>query len=127
MDWKKVTPELKALLETSMSSLDCEKRAMFGAPTYFKNNNMFAGIHGNTISMRLSDKDRQEILAKYKDVKPFEPMEGRLMKEYIALPASLYNNKAVLQEWLNRSFLYASSLPPKERKSHATRKKHATN
>ena len=118
MGWKKVTPELKALLETNVLSFDCEKRTMFGTPTYFKNNNnMFAGIHEDIIIIRLPNKDIQEIMAKYKDVKPFEPMKGRIMKEYLALPASLYNNTA-LQELLTRSFLYASSLPPKERKSH---------
>lgn len=123
MEWKKITPELKALLEASMSSFDCEKRAMFGALTYFKNNNMFAGIHGDTIIIRLPDKDRQEILAKYKDAKPFEPMKGHFMKEYVALPESLYKNKTVLQEWLNRSFLHASSLPAKERKGRGAGKK----
>ncbi len=123
MEWKKVTPELKTRLETSMLPFDCEKRAMFGAPTYFKNNNMFAGIHRNTIIIRLPDQDRKELLAKYGDVKPFEPMKGRFMKEYIALPESLYNNKDVLREWLNRSFHYASSLSPKEQKSRATGEK----
>jgi TfoX/Sxy family transcriptional regulator of competence genes len=122
MEWKKVTPELKALLETSMSSFDCEKRAMFGAPTFFKNGNMFAGIHGDTIIIRLSEKDRREIVSKYKDASPFEPMKGRFMKEYISLPASIYNNKNTLRDWLNRSYKYASSLPLKERKNRSTKK-----
>jgi TfoX/Sxy family transcriptional regulator of competence genes len=126
MEWKQVTPELKTLLETGMLPFDCEKRAMFGAPTYFRNNNMFAGIHGDTIIIRLPDEDRKEILAKYRDARPFEPMKGHFMKEYIALPESFYNNKHILREWLNRAFNYASSLPPKERKSRTAVQKRTT-
>jgi TfoX/Sxy family transcriptional regulator of competence genes len=121
MEWKKVPPELRALLEANMSSFDCEKRAMFGAPTYFKNGNMFAGIHGDTIIIRLPDKEQKEIMAINKNARPFEPMKGRIMKEYIALPESIYNNGDLLQDWLNRSYRYAASLPPKKRKSSTTR------
>ena len=38
------------------------------------------------------------------------------MKEYIALPESVYGDAEVLREWLNRSYRYALSLKPKERK-----------
>ena len=116
MEWKKISPELRALLEVNMESFKCEKRAMFGAPTYFINNNMFAGIHGDTIIIRLSEGDREKILTAYKNARPFEPVKGRFMKEYIALPESVYNDKRALQEWLRRSFIYASSLPAKARK-----------
>lgn len=122
MEWQKITPELKALLETNMQLFDCEKRAMFGAPTYFKNGNMFTGIHGDTIIIRLSTKDQKELLAAHQSARPFEPVPGRFMKEYIALPESIFKNKAVLREWLKRSFQYASSLAPKEPKKRPAKK-----
>jgi TfoX/Sxy family transcriptional regulator of competence genes len=122
MEWKKIDPELKKLLEDTMQSFHCEKRMMFGAPTYFINNNMFVGIHENKIIIRLSEKDRGEIIAGDKRAKPFEPMPGRVMKEYIALPESIYNDRNKLVEWLTRSYGYTSALPAKERKRN-TRKK----
>ncbi len=117
MEWEKVSPELRELLEKSMLPFDSQKKFMFGAPTYFFNGNMFAGIHQDTIIIRLSEKDRKETLAKYDEAAPFEPMAGRIMKEYIALPESVYGDADVLREWLNRSYRYALSLKPKMSKS----------
>lgn len=42
MTWKKVSPELCALLEKVLMSYDCRNKPMFGCPAYFVNNNMFA-------------------------------------------------------------------------------------
>jgi TfoX/Sxy family transcriptional regulator of competence genes len=117
MEWKKVTPELKKLLETSMESLACDKKSMFGAPTYFKNGNMFAGIHGDSIIVRLSGKDIKEVLKTHQQIRPFEPVTGRFMKEYLALPKSVYSDKELLANLLNRAYQYASSLPAKKPKN----------
>ena len=124
MVWKKVSPELREQLEKHMLSFDCQRKFMFGSPTYFINNNMFAGIHQDTIMLRLSQKDREEILAKYDEVAPFEPVEGRIMREYVALPESIYDDNDILHEFLNRSYQYALSLPPKEPGPRTSRKKH---
>jgi len=116
MPWKKASAELINLLEESMVNFRCDRKMMFGSPTFFVNNNMFAGVHQDTIIMRLSEQDRQEIQSRYDEAAPFEPMAGHIMKEYVALPESLSGNNDMLQEWLNRSYEYALSLPPKEPK-----------
>jgi len=116
MPWKKASADLIKLLEESMVNFRCDRKMMFGSPTFFVNNNMFAGVHQDTIIMRLSEQDRQEIQSRYDEAAPFEPMAGRIMKEYVALPESLSGNNDMLQEWLNRSYEYALSLPPKEPK-----------
>ncbi len=116
MPWKKASAELIKLLEESMVNFRCDRKMMFGSPTFFVNNNMFAGVHQDTIIMRLSEQDRQEIQSRYDEAAPFEPMAGHIMKEYVALPESLSGNNDMLQEWLNRSYEYALSLPPKEPK-----------
>jgi TfoX/Sxy family transcriptional regulator of competence genes len=121
MEWKKVTPELKKLLETGMESFASDKKSMFGAPTYFKNGNMFAGIHGDSIIVRLSDKDIKEVLKTHQQVRPFEPVKGRIMKEYLALPQSIYSDKALLSNLLNRAHKYASSLPAKKPKNRPSK------
>lgn len=38
------------------------------------------------------------------------------MKEYVLLPASVYNNNDEMQKWLDISYGYMLSLPVKERK-----------
>ena len=77
---------------------------------------MLAGIFEDDLFIRLSEPDREEITSKYDEVIPFEPIEGRIMKEYVVLSDSIYNNPEKFQEWLNRSYLYVSSLPSKKPK-----------
>jgi TfoX/Sxy family transcriptional regulator of competence genes len=122
MTWEKADSELIKLLEKSLADYSCERKYMFGSPTFFINNNMFAGVHQRTIILRLSESDRGEIQARHTQAKPFEPMPGRLMKEYIALPEVLGKDAAVLREWLERAYKYARSLPPKESKRRARKK-----
>ena len=123
MPWKKASRELIDILENTMQELPCERKMMFGSPTFFVNNNMFAGVHQDTIIMRLSEKDRGEIMERYDEIAPFEPMVGRIMKEYVAVPESVAGDSTLLHEWLNRSYQFAASLPPKEPKRKAKKKK----
>ncbi len=114
--WKKANKELIRLLESEMLKYKCDRKMMFGAPTFFINNNMFVGVHEDTVIIRLSEGDRKDIFSLYSDVSPFVPMEGRVMKEYAALPESICSKAEIFKEWLNRSYQYAVSLPPKEKK-----------
>jgi len=86
MAWKKPSEELSKFLDEKISSFNVKKKKMFGCPVYFVNENMF------------------------------EPIKGRIMKEYLILPEILYNDPEKFQEWLNRSFQYVSSMPPKGQK-----------
>lgn len=77
---------------------------------------MLAGIFEDDLFIRLSEPDREEITSKFDEVMPFEPIKGRIMKEYVVLPDSIYNDPEKFHEWLNRSFDYVSSLPKKKGK-----------
>jgi TfoX/Sxy family transcriptional regulator of competence genes len=116
MQWKKVSEGLSALLEEALAPFDSVKRKMFGCPAYFTNENMFAGVFAESIFIRLSEKERGELLAAFDEAAPFEPMPGHIMKEYIALPESVVSDREALHCWLERSWQYALSLPPKEKK-----------
>jgi len=118
MKWKKPSEELSQFLDENIASFNVRKKKMFGCPVYFVNDNMFAGVFQNDIFIRLSEPDRIEIISKYDEAMPFEPVKGRIMKEYIVLPDSLYNNAEKFMEWLNRSFQYVSSLPFKKTKQN---------
>jgi len=115
--WKEPNPELVDLLSMELQGLDCEFRKMFGSPAYFVNNNMFMGVHGEHIFMRLSQKDRETILEERDDVSPFVPREGRTMKEYVVFEESFLRDVEIFREWRDRSFAFVLSIPEKERKS----------
>jgi TfoX/Sxy family transcriptional regulator of competence genes len=117
MKWKKVSVEFSALLEESLQDFDCQKRMMFGCPAYFVNNNMFTGVHQDNIILRLSEDSRTEIRSKYDEAIPFEPMKGRVMKEYVVLPEVLYSDAEDLNHWLNKSYEYVLTLPTTLRKT----------
>jgi TfoX/Sxy family transcriptional regulator of competence genes len=119
--WKKANLELIALLEKAMRDFASERRPMFGAPTFFVRGNMFAGVHEDTVIMRLSPADLKQIQADYPAVRPFTPM-GRVMKEYAALPASLVKDEAAFRGWLERSFAYAAAMPPKNGRNKGPKK-----
>ena len=87
---------------------------MFGAPVWFVRGNMFAGVFADGIFARFSEEDRKEIGAE--DGERFEPVEGRVMKEYMVMPEAMLGNKGTMDEWLDRSFAYVSRLPEKKRK-----------
>jgi len=116
MAWKKVSPELSQILAEAMTAFPAQKRIMFGCPAYFVNGNMFAGVHQDSLMIRLSEADQHELLRQNDEVSPFEPMPGRPMKEYLVLPTSLLEDAREFGQWLRRSFEYASSLPPKQPK-----------
>jgi TfoX/Sxy family transcriptional regulator of competence genes len=121
MDWQKAPEELVEFLALKMKNVDCQFRKMFGYPTYFINGNLFVGIHGEKIFLRLSESDIKKIGDAYPEVSGFEPMPGRAMKGYVVLPKSVYVDEKVLAELLDRSLEYASSLPPKQGKKQQVR------
>jgi TfoX/Sxy family transcriptional regulator of competence genes len=122
MEWEKASPELVELLAEALAPIDHEKRSMFGMPAYFIHGNLFAGVHGRNVMIRLALSDQDEINAQHPGVGRFEPMPGRPMKEYVTLPASLYDDPEEFDRWLRRAQSFAASLPPKEKKP--PRKKH---
>ena len=123
MAWKKPSEELSQFLDERMSSFDVKKKKMFGCPAYFANDNMISGVFENDIFLRLSEQDRKKIISESDEVMPFEPVKGRVMKEYVVLPDSMYNDPEKFHELLRRSYEYVSSLPPKQKKTRSSQKK----
>lgn len=67
------------------------------------------GVHGNSIILRLSENDRKEFL-KLKSAQQFEPMPGRPMKKYAVIPEWMFEDKPILNSWIDKSFEYTSGL-----------------
>ncbi len=122
MKWSKPSEELVTLLDTKLVDIDCEKRKMFGQWAYFINGNMFIGVFQSDIFIRLSPERKDEVFEKYPDTKPFEPRAGHIMREYVALPHSLYENDIILTEVIGYSIEYMLHLPPKKKTPKKSKK-----
>jgi TfoX/Sxy family transcriptional regulator of competence genes len=93
-----------------------QTRPMFGNLAAFVNGNMFAGLYGDRVFVRLPPDARQELLA-CDGAGPFEPMPGRPMREYVVLPGAWCAAPETAQSWVLRSFQWAAGLPAKDKKS----------
>ena len=76
-------------------------RPMFGNISAFVNGNMFAGLFGNDLFVRLSEESRKELLEK-KGASLLEPMKGRPMKEYVVIPKAWRNQHETVRIWAMR-------------------------
>ena len=90
-------------------------KPMFGNLGAFVNGNMFAGLFGSTIGVKLSDADRQVLESTERTV-PFGPAE-RPMGGYTGLPevwnAEGEGDDARAKAWVEKAYEYVAELPPK--------------
>jgi len=122
MKWEKCSTELSDILAAAMVAFSAQKRLMFGCPTYSVNGNMFTGVHQSDIFIRLAKGDRQSFLDSFDEAAPFEPVAGRIMKEYVVVPPAVYDNHEIFRSWLVKAIKYAAALPPKLAKPRAAKK-----
>jgi TfoX/Sxy family transcriptional regulator of competence genes len=87
-------------------------RPMFGHTAAFVNGHMFAGTFGTHVIVRLGEPRRAELLD-VAGAKPFAPMPGRPMKEYVQLPPAMLDDRSAATAWVQRAFESTSKLPPK--------------
>jgi TfoX/Sxy family transcriptional regulator of competence genes len=117
MDWEKASVELGIELSHLLTGFICQKKPMFGSPVYFINDNMFTGVKGSVVFLRLSESGRKEIMEECDEVRPFEPRPGFFMKEYVEIPESRLFDQDFILKWLQASYQFVSSLPRKEKKA----------
>ncbi|MBM3567606.1 MAG: TfoX/Sxy family protein [Alphaproteobacteria bacterium] len=117
MAWRKSPPTLIARFDAVLPKAPgVVRRSMFGYPVAFVNDAMFTGLHQESFILRLSDGDRRA-LAKAHDARPFEPLPGRVMREYLALPPALIDDAGELKAWVARGLAYARSVKRKPARS----------
>jgi TfoX/Sxy family transcriptional regulator of competence genes len=111
--WRPSPPELVKFFEKALKPFsEIQTRKMFGYPVAFIKGHMFAGLHQDNMILRLSGDDRTGFLQQ-DGAKIFAPMPGRLMREYVVVPASMLRSAKPLDVWLKKAWTYARSLPPK--------------
>lgn len=92
--WKPTPAKAVAAFEASTSGLPgAEPRKMFGYSCVFAKGNMFAGLHEVGMVLRLSEEQRAEF-HRLKDAKQFEPMPGRVMREYVVVPRCYWMHRS---------------------------------
>jgi TfoX/Sxy family transcriptional regulator of competence genes len=114
--WRRSPDDLIALFYAALpNDPRVERRKMFGYPCAFVAGNLFAGLHQESVIVRLAENERAAAIAE-QGACIFEPMPGRPMREYIALPDAALKGRGKLTAWLQRALDYAASLPTKQRR-----------
>jgi TfoX/Sxy family transcriptional regulator of competence genes len=88
-----------------------EVKPMFGNLGAFVNGNMFMGLFGTEVGVKLDDADQSQLSDAGGG--PFGPTQ-RPMGGYITLPAAITTAEA--NRWVARSLEYVGALPPKKPK-----------
>jgi TfoX/Sxy family transcriptional regulator of competence genes len=117
----KSPPELVALIKEIMGPVECDLKIMFGYPAYFVRGNMFTGLFADSMFFRVPDALRDELRKKHKQLTVFEPLKGRVMKDYLALPRALEENRKLLEELASLAYDHACALPRKKKKPPASK------
>jgi len=100
-------------------------KPMFGNLGAFVNGNMFAGLFGPTVGVKLSAADTATLESTERTV-PFGPAE-RPMGGWTGLPEAWNGegdgDEARARAWVEKAFEHVAGLPPKARKSPRASKK----
>jgi TfoX/Sxy family transcriptional regulator of competence genes len=116
--WRPAPEKLVRVFEQAMLSMpEAKVRMTFGYPSATIDGNMFTCLHQDRMILRLSPDDRAELARQ--GAKPFEPMPGRPMREYVVVPEPILKSDAQLNAWLEKALAYSKSLPPKSGKTRA--------
>lgn len=90
-----------------------EIKPMFGNVAAFVNGNMFLGLFGSDVGVRLPEDDRASLLG-VEGAGPFGP-EGRSMGEYVTLPHAWRDDAERTADWCERAFEHVAAMPPRHK------------
>ena len=76
------------------------------------------GLHEDYLFLRLAAPERAGLIERLV-ARLFEPMPGRPMTEYVVIPAEIIEGPTI-DDWVQRSFASAQTLPPKTPKTPKT-------
>jgi TfoX/Sxy family transcriptional regulator of competence genes len=118
--WEKAPVALVKAFAAALEELPgAETRKMFGYPAAFANEYLFTGLFEDRWFVRLPDDALAELAAAGGTT--FEPMPGRPMRGYLAMPDELVADPVRRRRWLERGLAFVIGLPPKEKKPRRAR------
>src|SRR5438874_12566459 len=96
---------------------EVEVKPMFGNLGAFVHGNMFAGLFGSAVGVRLAEPDAAE-LAAVEGAGPFGPAE-RPIVGYLSLRSGMHPDLAT--QWVEKARVHVGSMPPKKPKPKKSR------
>jgi TfoX/Sxy family transcriptional regulator of competence genes len=93
-------------------------RPMFGNMAAFVNGNMFCGLFGEDLFVRVSEADQAKI--RKQGGRPFEPMPGRAMTGYVVVPAGWRKKPDATRAFVVTALSWSRGLPAKTKKAATT-------
>lgn len=88
-------------------------RPMFGNLAVFVNGNMFCGLFGEDLFVRVSDDDQAKV--RKQGGRAFEPMPGRAMTGYVVVPAGWQKKPDATRAWIVTALSWCRTLPVKDK------------
>ena len=120
--WRKSSEGLQERFAAAVAGIDgLEQRQMFGYPAGFIGGNLTTSLHQESWIVRLPEAELRERLDA--GWSAFEPMAGRPMRGYVALPNEIAADPDQARAWVERAAAFVRTLPPKApkpKKSKAT-------
>jgi len=95
-------------------------KPMFGNLAGFVNGNMFAGLFGEDLFVRLPDDEAAAV--RRDGGRDFEPMAGRAMKGYVLVPDDWRARPGAVAPLVERAMELTSQMPAKAPKKPAKKK-----
>ena len=96
-------------------------KPMFGQVSAFVNGNMFCGLWGDELTVRLPDAEIAKL--KLQGGRDFEPMPGHRMGGYVIVPGDWLAKPAPAVTLVKRALALAREMPAKAPKKKAAAKK----
>ena len=93
-------------------------RPMFGNLAAFVNGNMFSGLFGEDLFVRLPDEQAAPIHKQ--GGRAFEPVPGHAMKGYVMVPTNWSSKPAATKTWISSALAFTRAMPPKVAKAKKT-------
>jgi TfoX/Sxy family transcriptional regulator of competence genes len=116
MKWQKAPEELVGLFDRVLPAGErIERRKMFGYPAAFANGQLFASLFQDDFIVRLPPEERLKLQNEH-GARPFEPMPGRAMREYVVVPRALLADRPALDRLLACAVAFVTAMPPKTKK-----------
>ncbi|HVD46737.1 MAG TPA: TfoX/Sxy family protein [Candidatus Limnocylindria bacterium] len=86
-------------------------RPMFGNLAAFVNGNMFAGLFGEDLFVRLPETESAAV--RRQGGRDFAPMAGRAMKGYVTVPTTWRAKTEATKGWIVTALELTGRMPPK--------------
>jgi hypothetical protein len=108
----KSPPELVARFEAVLAGFpDAARKPMFGYPAAFVGGNLATSLFHDRWIVRLAPSELPDAIDR--GATPFEPMPGRPMKGFVAVPKADVDDDTAIRAWVERGLATARSLPAK--------------